>query len=215
MNINNNKIILHLCASRFGSDTKDYEASGYDVRRVLEENDVKSARFEGGVLYFKDMEPIEIRSIYGIFANPPCTEFSIAKTTAKRDLMKGMELVDACLKIIWRVQAELINDKRGTRTGTLKWWAIENPGSGMLRMFLGKPAYEYSPDEFGDNFTKRTALWGNFESPTIPFLLRSRLFKRSVQDVHTAMSIRDRKERTDVRSIASPHFTQAFFTANP
>lgn len=26
-----NKIILHLCASKYGSDTKDYEMNGYDV----------------------------------------------------------------------------------------------------------------------------------------------------------------------------------------
>ncbi len=212
--MNTEKIILHLCASKYGSDTRDYKENGYDVRAVLEENDVKSAKFEKGNLYFTGMKPIPIRNIWGIFANPPCTEFSQAKTTAKRDLLKGMELVDACLKIIWRVQAELINDKKGTRTSTLKWWAIENPGSGMLRMFLGKPAFEYSPDDFGDDFTKRTALWGNFEIPVIPFFLKSKLFNRDITKTITPMMVRDPKERTDVRSIASPKFTKAFYEKN-
>ncbi len=75
--VENSKIILHLCASRYGSDTKDYEENGYDVRQVLEENDVNSAKFENGFLTFKGMQPIEVRKIWGIFANPPCTEFSI------------------------------------------------------------------------------------------------------------------------------------------
>lgn len=211
---NSKKIILHLCASKYGSDTKDYEENGYIVYRVLEENDVNSAKFENGLLTFKDMEPIEIRNIWGIFANPPCTEFSIAKTTAPQDLLKGMELVRTCLDIIWRVQTELIDNRKGTRTTTLKWWAIENPGSGMLRMFLGKPAFEYSPDEFGDDFTKKTALWGNFSIPTIPFFLRTKLFKRDVTSTITPMMYRDRKERTDVRSIASKKFTKAFYESN-
>lgn len=208
------KIILHLCASRYRSDTKDYKKAGYDVRAVLEENDVRSAKFKDGLLYFNGMEPIPIRDIYGIFANPPCTEFSIAKTTAKRDLKKGMELVEACLKIIWRVQAELIDDKKGSRKTTLQWWAIENPSTGMLRSFLGKPAYEYSPDMFGDDYTKGTALWGNFKSPEIPFFLRSKIIGVTMKEKYTPMSIRNDRERTDRRSIASPKFTKAFFKAN-
>lgn len=194
------KVILHLCASKYGSDTLDYVATGYDVRLITEEVDVRTY--------------IPPKGVYGIIANPPCTEFSIAKTTAKRDLEKGMELVQACLKIIWTCMSELESDAKGARTPKMKFWALENPGTGMLRYFLGKPAFEYSPNEFGEDFTKRTALWGHFNVPVVPFQMRSKLLRRSVQDVFSPMTIRDRKERTDMRSIASPLFTKAFFNAN-
>lgn len=152
--------------------------------------------------------------MYGIIANPPCTEFSIAKTTAKRDLVKGMELVEACLKIIWLCMSELESDAKGARTPKLKFWALENPGSGMLRFFLGKPAFEYSPDEYGADFTKRTALWGHFNAPARPFILRSKLTKRDVSNSVSVSMVRDRRERTDLRSIAYEGFTKVFFQAN-
>lgn len=36
---NKDKIILHLCCSEFGSDTRDYKEAGYDVRYVDENDD--------------------------------------------------------------------------------------------------------------------------------------------------------------------------------
>lgn len=196
---NSKKIILHLCASKYGSDTRDYREAGYDVRLITKDIDVR-----------KYVPP---KNVYGIIANPPCTEFSIAKTTSKRDLKKGMELVEACLRVIWTCMQELESDAKGARTPRMKFWALENPATGMLRYFLGKPSFEYSPDEFGDDFTKRTALWGYFNHPIKPFMLRPKLSGQSVQDKYN-YSIRDREERSDLRSIASPHFTKAFFLEN-
>ncbi len=197
---NKDKIILHLCASKYGSDTRDYLAAGYDVRLITKEVGVENYHPPKGV--------------YGIIANPPCTMFSIARTHAKtpRDFNEGLRLVKECLRIIWEAQIQDWNHP-GFRP-PLKFWVIENPGSGMLRYFLGKPVFEYSPHEFGDKFTKRTALWGHFASPKKPFFLRSKETGRDVSQVITPMNARDREERTDLRSIASPYFTKAFFEAN-
>src|SRR5690348_1747292 len=142
---NSDKIILHLCASEYGSDTRDYREAGYDVRLITKDIGVENYHPPKGV--------------YGIIANPPCTMFSIARTRAKtpRNLEEGMRLVKECLRIIWEAQYEDLGNKR---TLALKFWAIENPATGLLINFLGKPAFEYSPHMFGDNFTKRTALWG-------------------------------------------------------
>jgi hypothetical protein len=148
---NSEKIILHLCASKYGSDSKPYRDAGYDVRCITKEIGVENYH--------------PPKNVYGIIANPPCTMFSIARSRAKtpRDLREGMRLVEECLRIIWEASYELPNPNQ--RHTELKFWVIENPYTGMLKEFLGKPAYVYSPEQFGDDFTKRTALWGKFNEP--------------------------------------------------
>ena len=196
MNDNRNKIILHLCASKFGSDTRDYKEAGYDVRYITKEIGVENYH--------------PPKNVYGIIANPPCTMFSKARTKAKkpRDLNEGMRLVKECLRIIWECEYEL---PEKSRKSVLKFWALENPATGLLKNFLGKPTYEYHPYEFGEDRSKRTALWGNFNPPPKP-LLASGMCSRNVM----GKSGRDKGKRgTDNRSIASPYFTKAFFYANP
>jgi hypothetical protein len=149
------KIIYHLCAD-IGSDSKYYqENTDYDVRLIGKKIGVENAHPEG--------------IVYGVIANPPCTHFSIARTCAKtpRDLQEGMRLVKECLRFIWECQYNTPQDKR---TCPLNFWVIENPATGMLKYFLGKPTYQYSPEEFGSDFTKRTALWGYFNPPPKPFM---------------------------------------------
>lgn len=197
---NADKIILHLCASKYGSDTLDYVAAGYDVRLITEEVDVRTYH--------------PPKNVYGIIANPPCTMFSIARSShAKipRDLEVGMELVKECLRVIWECQYDL--EDRKLRP-PLKFWALENPATGMLRYFLGKPAFEYSPDQFGAAHTKRTALWGIFNEPIRPLMRNTLLKGQDMSSIVNPMNARNRRERTDLRSIASPFFTKAFFLAN-
>lgn len=111
---------------------------GYDVRLI------------GHQVGVENYHPIE--SIYGIIANPVCTEFSIASGFHKtRDTAKGMFLVNECLRII--------NECNPV------FWVIENPSSGRLKDFLGKPVMTYEPWEFGSPWTKKTALWGKFNKP--------------------------------------------------
>lgn len=149
------KTILHLCAD-MGSDSKPYRDAGYNVICV------------GKNVGVENYHPPE--NVYGIIANPPCTMFSIARTTAKtpRDLNEGMRLVKECLRIIWECQYKIETEHQ--RNSPLKFWALENPASGSLRWFLGKPAFEYNTAEYGAIFTKRTALWGQFNQPRIPFM---------------------------------------------
>jgi hypothetical protein len=136
------KIILDLCGGT-GSWSKPYVDAGYDVRLItLPDNDVRT--------FVPPKEPV-----YGILAAPPCTEFSIAKNhKLTRDLDSGMEIVNACLKIIRKCQPE--------------FYAIENP-VGKLSQFLGKPIFTFQPYEFGDAWTKRTMLWGKFNHPIKKF----------------------------------------------
>lgn len=62
-----------------------------------------------------------------------------------------MALVRECLRVIEAAKPA--------------WYAIENPATGRLRDFLGKPKFTYEPWQFGSPWTKRTGLWGNFTAP--------------------------------------------------
>lgn len=196
---NKDKTILHLCAD-IGSDSKPYRDAGYNVICV------------GSDIGVENYTPPQ--DVYGIIANPPCTHFSIARTNAKtpRDLREGMRLVKECLRIIWECNYNL---KEPSRTMPLKFWCIENPASGFLKWFLGKPTFSYSPHEFGGEFTKQTALWGNFNIPQRPFWINQLPANRSVSDVITPMKVRNKYERMNLRSQCDTRFAQAFYEANP
>lgn len=195
------KIILHLCAD-IGSDSIFYQRNGYDVQLI------------GKNIGVENYHPPE--NVYGVIANPPCTHFSIARTCAKtpRDLREGMRLVIECLRIIWECQYDIEKNKRQC---PLKFWVIENPATGLLRYFLGKPVYEYSPHEFGADFTKRTALWGHFCPPLRPFWINQLSKGRSIKDVMPIQKYQGpnrREQQMHDRSRCYEGFAKAFFEAN-
>ena len=132
------KIILHLCAD-IGSDTRYFQLdNNFEVIKI------------GKDIGVENYNPP--KNVYGVIANPVCTEFSIAKGFhINGDLEKGMFLVNHCLRIIKECNP--------------KFWVIENPATGKLKDFLGKPAFVYQPWEFGSPWTKKTALWGKFNIP--------------------------------------------------
>ena len=151
------KLILDLCGGT-GSWSKPWKEAGYDVRIItLPEYDINKF-----YRYSELVELLKSNKVYGIFAAPPCTMFSIARndTTAKepRNLRVGMKAVNSCLEII---HVCLYNQHQKSKPG-LKFWMLENPYSGYLKRFLGKPALIFHPFEFGDPYTKKTAIWGEF-----------------------------------------------------
>ena len=158
----NNKIILDL-AGGTGAWSRPYKEAGYDVRVItLPEYDVtkwfKAITDFGEALCFTgdNVSIIDFNDIYGILAAPPCTMFSLARTRAKkpRNFQEGMEVVKACLDIIWEVREKQ----------KLAFWALENP-MGYLRQFLGKPPLTFNPCDYGDPYYKKTDLWGYFNEP--------------------------------------------------
>lgn len=199
---NGSKIILDLCGGT-GAWSRPYKEAGYDVRLItLPDNDVTT--------YELPEEPV-----YGILAAPPCTQFSFARTNAKkpRDLHEGMKTVIACLGIIWQCQTMIQKDAQ--KYSPLKFWALENPNRGMLKWFLGKPAFIFNPYDFGDDYKKETALWGNFNEP-----IKSPIAPTGVKfdymaskDIHPEFF--GKYDRQTRRSITPKGFADAFFKANP
>ncbi|HEC65381.1 hypothetical protein LCGC14_2095590 [marine sediment metagenome] len=206
---NKDKIILDLCGGT-GAWSKPYKDSGYDVRVItLPEYDIMRWRE-----YAKICIPVEEGNVYGILAAPPCTMFSVARTVAKkpRDLRQGMELVIACLDIIWECQYKVENLNQ--RTSSLKFWALENP-KGLLEWFLGEPVFQFQPYEFGDDYSKKTCLWGNFNKPKRLILTSPPPKGKTMKHLATPMSHkRDFKKMAELRSITPRGFAQAFFEAN-
>lgn len=209
-----NKIILDLCGGT-GAWSKPYKDAGYDVRVItLPEHDIR---------YFCPPQ-----NVYGILAAPPCTMFSIARNDAtakeKRDFLKGMEIVQHCLRIIWQCRSYPLRNK----DNSLKFWSLENP-KGYLRWFLGKPALTFNPFEYGDPYTKATDLWGLFKEPRKKRVKPERHGKTErtfVKEVESFYHMKkhqipkDYKKKTRftmrniVRSITPEGFAKAFYEAN-
>lgn len=200
------RVILHLCADT-GSDTKPYKDAGYTV--ILVGKDI-------GVENYNPPE-----NVYGIIANPVCTEFSTARSNGKaRNPDDGMSLVRHCQRVI--------------ASCSPKFWVIENPAKGVLKKYLGKPSYEYEPWWYGSPWTKRTALWGNFNIPPrlyqnwedVPKLdglyQRPGRGKPSLAFMHKSHArlipeFADFYPDSDAefRSLCSQKFAKAFMEANP
>ena len=201
--MNRNKIILDLCGGT-GAWSKPYADNGYDVRVItLPKHDVRSPSLR------KDLA---CDKIYGILAAPPCDQFSLAKTTGKpRKLSKGIEIVKACLEIIWECQYEL--DSSYAKRTPLKFWALENP-NGLLKYFLGKPEFKFDPYDFGDDYRKKTCLWGWFNKPKKNPIkcTKGKFDMLKTKEIHPEYyGILDRKSR---RAITPAGFSMAFFKAN-
>jgi hypothetical protein len=138
------KIILHLCADT-GSDTKPFkDDKEFEVILI------------GSKVGVENYHPP--KNVYGIIANPPCTNFSSVRTSAKipRNEEEGLRLVRECQRIIEEANPV--------------FWVIENPATGLLKKYLGNPQFVYQPWEFGSPWSKKTALWGKFNHPTKKYL---------------------------------------------
>lgn len=217
------KIILDLCGGT-GAWARPYKENGYEViTMTLPDYDVEKWRE-----YPEIVDLVQNNKVYGILAAPPCTMFSIArndKTAIEpRDLKKGMKTVQACLDIIH----ECLYKPYRKSENTLKFWALENPASGYLDRFLGNPPFVFDPSEYGDNHTKKTAIWGIFREPkktTRALTLKGdeNNYVKSVEKFFDEKKylIPDgyRKKtglsmRTIVRSITPQGFAKAFYKAN-
>jgi len=213
-----NKIVLDLCGGT-GAWSAPYKRAGYDVRVItLPEYDV--------LTYKLPDEPI-----YGILAAPPCTMFSDARTNAKtpRDLKGGMDIVYACLNLIWQAQFRTESDQQ--KYSPLRFWALENPWYGRLKWFLGSPKFEFSPWEFGDAYKKRTAIWGYFNEPIKTVTDIDKVMTQQQQQLHKTNSQKLPKfdymkskdihpeyfktfDRQTRRAITPKGFADAFFASN-
>lgn len=177
-----------------GNWPKFYRDSGkYDVYQV----DIKLG------LDILDITPSDLPSpIHGIMAAPPCTDF--ASSGAQYWKQKDLDGRTAASLMLVEKTLEIISYHEPT------WWALENPVGRLskLRPELGNPWY-FQPWWFGDAYTKKTGLWGNFnrELPQAPV---------EPDPKSWLMQLGGNRERTkELRSMTPLGFALAFFLANP
>ena len=164
-------------------------------------------------------------NIYGILSAPPCEHFSgsgarLWKDKGEEALLEGLSVVDACLRIILITKPV--------------FWAMENP-KGRISKYLGSPKHTFQPYQYGDNYSKRTCLWGDFNMPaptkivkpdmveivsTKEFesnnlslfgdeMAKKRMSKNYYEDFN-----KSKNERAKSRAITSSGFAKAFYNLN-
>ena len=179
-----------------GNWSEPYLKAGYTVIRI----DLKLEC---------DIRLLEIPDypVYGILSAPPCTHFCQAGSQywKRKDnegkTIEGLELIGSTCRFILSCNPH--------------FWVIENP-PGRLTRWLGQPKMYFDPCDFGDEYKKKTALWGNFAFPwkkPIPITFE-------IIPGHHSMDLWLKKQgytltdKPTLRSITPKGFAQAFFNAN-
>ena len=88
-----------------------------------------------------------------IWASPPCTEYSRAKTVGVRKLDEANAIVKRTLEII--------------RYFNPRYWMMENPQTGLLKhqsVVADLPYNDLDYCKYGMPYRKRTRLWNNIEA---------------------------------------------------
>ena len=142
------KPVLLELFSGTGSIGRAFRAHGWEVVSV----DIDAVAMPTLSINVMDLQPNDLPPrVDCIWASPPCTHYSRARTKAKtpRDLDGADALVQKALDII-----ELYDVP----------WFMENPHSGMLK---SREVVEYLPYKvvdyckYGKPYRKRTAIWTN------------------------------------------------------
>jgi hypothetical protein len=175
-------VILSLC-DRSGVWSQPYADDGYDVRRIdlADGQDVR-------------LLPLPA-DVWGVLAAPPCNVFANSGARWERSeaaMLEGLSVVDACCRIILASRP--------------RWWVLENP-AGKLSRWLGPPRATFQPNEYGDPYTKRTCLWGDFEMPVRELV--------EATDGSKMHRLPPSPDRAAIRSQTPEGFARAFFEANP
>ncbi len=189
------KTILSLCDFT-GEWSKPYSDAGYNVIRIDVKNgqDVRLLKHTG--------------EVYGVLSAPPCTHFSIAgapfwKVKGEDILLEALSIFDACARVVLFSKP--------------KFWVFENP-VGRLKEYIGSPAWIFDPCDYGDAYTKKTCLWGRFNSPkpknqVEPMQAPTGHHSQDKWLLSQGLQLKT-KERADLRSITPRGFAEAFFKAN-
>lgn len=155
-------------------------------------------------------------TIHGIILQPPCTHFAISGSQwwkgkdAAGTTQRGVTIVLQCLEAVKRLRPN--------------WWVLENP-VGRLRTLVpqvGDPRMSFDPCDYGDPYTKRTQLFGDFNTnlPRTPvepeYVTLTRKDGTQVRGSKYWAKLGGKSKKTKyLRSLTPAGFANAFFKANP
>lgn len=142
-------------------------------------------------------------TVDAIIASVPCTDFAVSgarwfkEKDDNGDTAKSIELVWQTLRIIDLCMPD--------------FWAIENPISRIHKLVpeIGRPQMYFNPCDFGDPYTKKTALYGDFNTD----LIKTPVEPTEGSKMHRLYG--GKSEKTKAARSATPQgFAQAFYQAN-
>lgn len=192
--VNSDKVVLSLFDTS-GEWSQPWVDAGYQVHRFDIQDGMDINDFS--VEYLTEKLGIERADI--IIAAPPCTDFSISGAHAwkKKDADGRTE---ASVDLVRQTLATVEFFKPSS-------WAMENP-VGRIQKLTGLPkaAMSFQPNNFGDPYTKRTLLWGDFNTE----LPLANVEPVDGSKMTTKLSGRDKYER----SLTPKGFAYSFFMAN-
>jgi hypothetical protein len=191
-----------------GNWARHFEDAGWNV--ILWDIKHTSDQFQ----YFKDVNEACADYFYehifdnygtvdGIIAALPCTDFagSGARWWKGKDesgqTEKSIELAWQTLRIIDLCMPD--------------FWCIENPVGRLHKLVpeMGRPRMYFNPCDYGDPYTKKTALYGDFNTD----LIKTPVFPTEGSKMHKLYG--GKSERTKaMRSITPEGFAKAFCAAN-
>lgn len=172
-----------------GTWSKPYTMAGYEVIQV----DLSRGQD------IMTWEPPEGR-VHGVLAAPPCTHFTGAGARHWHAFDSSGK-TKASVALLYRTLSLIIQMEP-------EWWVLENP-VGRLNSLVPEladfgPRY-FQPCDYGDPYTKKTGLWGDFTMPP-----KSPITPTLGSLIHNKMGSSDPR-----RSITPTGFAVAFFKANP
>jgi len=148
-------------------------------------------------------------TVDGILCAPPCTAFSSSgahtwqnRDQPKKDLFGEFNEMDIYINLV----------KQCLRVINLccpAFWALENPVGRINKLVpeIGKPWF-FQPYEFGDPWSKKTGIYGNFNKPP-----KTNIVRPSYSLAHKKGGGKGLKSK-NIRSITPMGFAQAFYEAN-
>lgn len=189
--------VVSLC-DRTGNWARPYAEAGARVVTVDVQPAPEGSLYPGRTHLVVDVRlvtPAALGRADVVLCQPPCTKFASSGARWHRtddEMREALALVDACL--------------RHVRALAPRTWALENP-VGKLSRWLGPPRLRFDPCDYGDAYTKRTCIWGDFVPP----------LKRPVAPTEGSKMHRlpPGPERANLRSVTPMGWARAFQEANP
>lgn len=208
-----------------GQWAKPYIDAGYPV--LLWDKKIEGDIFERGFGHFQDyIKPFnpDGYELYGILAAPPCTDFAVSgarhfkskdKSTQRcggKDDEAFDNSVDMHIGFVAAVMfmVEMFEPK---------FWVIENPVGRVERLVPELKPFRkllFNPCDYGDPYTKKTILWGEFNSDLKKNEVEPVMYENNgKKGSYMWAKLGGKSEKTKALRSATPKgFAQAFFEAN-